>query len=168
MHTDAPASPRFETDLEAILRREAARKRRVRRPYAPASFRRLRNLSSAASHVGAAVAVSTTLLILSPATLDREVQLPPIAEPPAAGYLAQYGAAGGSTADATIAMAREAGFEVEVITTYVADRAADGQILTMRHLSETVDTLPVHEPARGPLLIIIGLTVGDAGGNTAN
>ncbi|MFP5332309.1 MAG: hypothetical protein ACLGHX_08135 [Acidimicrobiia bacterium] len=166
MRFDAPSTPEFAAELESILVREAARRHRQRRPFAPAALRRLRAVSNGAGHLGAAVALSATLLLLSPGTLERELQLPPISQPPAAGYLAQYAARPGS-ATATITMAREAGFEVEVITTFVADRAAHGTVVEMRHLAAPIEQIPVNEPARGPLLIIIGLTIGDTTGATA-
>jgi hypothetical protein len=158
---DAPATPAFTTALEVRLTSEAGLRKRVRRPFSIHALGRLRRLSSLAGHVGAAVALSATLLLLSPATLQREVALPPVAEPPPLGYLAQYGAPGGP--EATITMAREAGFEVEIVRTYVADRAADGAIVEMRHLSQRVHGVPVNETARGLLLVVIGLTIGDAG-----
>lgn len=162
MRSEAPSTPKFEAELEAILLRETARSRRPRRPVAVSALRRLRSISTTAAHASAAVALSATLLLLSPATLNREAQLPPVAEPPRAGYLAQYGAPASSVED-TVAIAREAGFEVEVITTFVADRAADGEILAMRHVNEPVHKVPVTESARGPLLIVVGLAIGDAG-----
>lgn len=158
----APETPTFERTLEDMLRTETIRHRRIRRPYSPVALRRLRGLSSSAGHLGTAVVISTLLLILSPTSLDREAQLPPISEPPVAGYLAQFGVTQ-ATPQQTITMAREAGFEVEVITTFVADRASHGTIVGMRHLAQSVDTVPIQEPVRGPLLIIIGLTVGDSG-----
>lgn len=167
MRSDIPSTPRFTTELEAVLRGKAAQKKRTRRPFATAALRRLRSVSSVAGHTGAAVTLSAVLLLLSPATIEREIELPPVAEPPAAGYLAQYGATSAPSAHQTITMAREAGFEVEVITTFVADRAAHGEILGMRHLSAPVATLPATETARGPLLIIIGLSIGESG-NTAD
>ncbi len=111
------------------------------------------------------MALSSTLLLLSPSSLQRDVDLPAVPEPPRHGYLTQYGAPVGT--DATISMAREAGFEVEVIRTFVADRAAHGDIVAMRHLAHPVSGVPVNEPVRGLLLVVIGLTVGDAG-NTAD
>lgn len=161
MHSDAPATPTFTRELESVLRREAARRRRTRRPFAVAALSRLRSVSSMAGHLGAAVVVSTVLLLLSPATLDRAAELPPTAEPPVAGYLAQY--ASSPTAERTLTFARYEGFEVDVITTYVADRAAHGEILSLRHLSDPVASVPVDHPARGPLFVVIGLTIGDAG-----
>ena len=163
MSSDVPSTPRFDAELEAILRREAARSRRARRPVATRALRRLRSMSTAAGHAGAAVALSATLLLLSPATLDREVQLPPIAEPPRAGYLAQYGASAPGSVEYTVSLAREAGFEVDVITTFVADRASHGEILAMHHVNERVQAVPVTQTARGPLLIVVGLAVGEAG-----
>lgn len=165
MRSEAPVTPQFATDLEAVLRDETARKQRVRRPFAPSALRRLRSVSSMAGHVGAAFALSAVLMLLSPATLDREAQLPPISEPPVAGYLAQYGVV--PNADQTITLARESGFEVGVVTTFVTDRASHGEIVRMQHGSTLVNTVPVAGPARGPLLIIIGLAIGDAG-NTAD
>lgn len=166
MPSDLPSTPQFSHELESVLRREAARRRRVRRPFTTSALRRLRALSNGAGHLGAAVAVSATLLILSPGTLDRELQLPPISEPPPAGYLAQYGART-SSATATITLAREAGFEVEVKTYFVSDRAAHGTVIGMRHMTAPVNDVPVNEPARGPLLIIIGLIIGDLDSATA-
>ncbi|HVR32466.1 MAG TPA: hypothetical protein VMS74_07125 [Acidimicrobiia bacterium] len=163
MRSEAPVTSRFECELESMLRREAARKRRARRPYAASALRRLRVVSAMAGHVGAAVTLSAILLLLSPATLDREPQLPPVAQPPHAGYLAQYGVSAPASSDQTITMAREAGFEVEVATTYVADRASHGAIVAIRHLADPVETVPVHGRVRGLLLITIGLTLGEAG-----
>lgn len=166
MRSDLPSTPQFSAELEAVLQREAARRRRVQRPFATAALRRLRALSNGAGHLGAAVALSTTLLILSPGTIDRELQLPPISEAPPTGYLAQYGARPVS-ATATITLAREAGFEVEVRTTFVADRTVHGSVIGMRHMTAPVNNVPMNEPARGPLLVIIGLTIGDIDGATA-
>lgn len=163
MRSDAPSTPRFDTELEANLRREAAHTRRPRRPVATSALRRLRSISTTAAHAGAAVALSATLLLMSPSTLEREAQLPPIAEPPRAGYLAQYGAPAASSLEQTVALAREAGFEVDVVTTFVADRAAHGEILAMHHVNEHVQTVPVAKTARGPLLIVVGFVVGEAG-----
>jgi hypothetical protein len=163
MPSEIPATPRFTTELEAVLRRETARRKRSRRPFAASALARLRRVSTMAGHVGAAVVMSATFLMLSPATIQREVQLPATAEPPRAGYLAQYGASASPTPSQTITLAREAGFEVEVITTFVADRASHGAILSMRHMIDTVNTVPVNDTARGPLFIFIGLTVGEAG-----
>ena len=163
MRSDAPSTPRFDKELEAILRREAAQSRRSRRPVAASALRQLRSISSTAAHAGAAVALSATLLLMSPATLEREARLPPVAEPPRAGYLAQYGAPATPSLEHTVALAREAGFEVDVITAFVADRAAHGQILAMHHVNEQVHTVPVAESARGPLLIVVGLVIGEAG-----
>ena len=162
MRTDTPATPRFSAELESVLRRQATGRRRRHLPHAASALRRLRSVSAGAAHVGAAVAMSTLLLLLAPATANREIQLPAISEPPRAGYLAQFGA-GPVSAERTIAMAREAGFEVDVVTTYVADRASHGQIVGMRHVTVPVTAIPVDDPARGPLLIIIGLTVGGSG-----
>lgn len=163
MRSEVPSTPHFDAELEALLRREAAHGRRTRRPVASGALRRLRSISTAAGHAGAAVALSATLLLLSPATVDRQVRLPPIAEPPRAGYLAQYGAPATGSVEYTVALAREAGFEVDVITTFVADRAAHGEILVMHHVNERVQTVPVTHTARGPLLIVVGLAVGEAG-----
>ena len=163
MRSEAPVTPHFDAELEAILRRETASTRRARRPVAGSALRRLRSISTAAGHATAAVGLSATLLLLSPATVNREAQLPPVAEPPRAGYLAQYGVPATTSLEHTVALAREAGFEVDVITTFVADRAADGEILAMRHVNESVHKVPVTESARGPLLIVVGLAIGEAG-----
>jgi hypothetical protein len=163
VRSELPSTPRFDSELETILRGEAARTRRRSRPVPTSALRRLRSVSTTAAHAGAAVALSATLLLLSPGTLDREAQLPPIAEPPRSGYLAQYGAPAVSDVESTVARAREAGFEVDVITTFVADRAAHGEILVIRHVNEPVPRVPVTQTARGLLLIVVGLAVGDAG-----
>lgn len=167
MRSEAPVTPQFNADLEAALRQETARRQRVRRPFAPKALRRLRSVSSIAGHVGAAFTLSAVLMLLSPATFDREAQLPPISQPPIAGYLIQYGAVVVPSVDQTITLARESGFEVEVVRTFVPDRASHGEIVRMQHGSVRVDTVPVTGPARGPLLIIIGFAIGDAG-NTAD
>ena len=163
MRSDAPSTPRFDSELEERLRREAAVLRRRHRPVAASALRRLRSVSTAAAHGGAAVVLSATLLLLSPASLDREVQLPPVAEPPRAGYLAQYGVPAATSVEHTVTLAREAGFEVDVRTTFVADRASHGEILAMRHFTERVQAVPVTGAPKGLLLIVVGLAVGEAG-----
>lgn len=167
MRSDVPVTTRFTMALEAALLEEARRRRRRRRPFSAMALARLRRFSASAGHVALAFVMSATLLLMSPDTLRPRAELPPVAAPPRAGYLAQYGAPVASTATELIAFARESGFEVEVRRTYVADRAADGAVVELRHLVTPVSSVPVDQPARGLLLVVIGFTVGD-GDTTAN
>jgi hypothetical protein len=161
MRTEIPITPDFDRELEMMLRVHASSARRARLPFALSSLARLRRLSSLTGHGAAAVVMSAVLLLMSPATVNREAQLPPISEPPRSGYLAQYGVT--PSPDKTIAVAREGGFEVEVVTTYVAGRTTHGEIVAIRHVSKTVSHVPVDQGTRGPLFIVIGLAISDAG-----
>ena len=163
MRSGAPATPTFTEELASRLISEANGRKRTRRPFATAALARLRSVSSSAGHMSLAMVMSVTFLLVSPATLEREIQLPAVAEPPVPGYLAQYGVTSPirPDPDETITLARESGFEVEVRHTYVPDRNEHGQILEMRHLAHPVTTVPTDESARGPLLIVIGFAVGD-------
>jgi len=167
MPTEVPDTPEFTAELAERLMREAGRRRRVRRPFATHALRRLRSVSSTAAHATLAVVLSTTILMMSPSTVHREATLPPIARAPRYGYLAQFGVPPDQGIDRTVTLARESGFEVEVISTYVPYRGADGEIVEMRHMATPVTTVPVEEQPRGPLLIVIGFSVG-YGDNTAN
>lgn len=169
MRSEAPTTPDFTEALAARLVSEANGRKRTRRPFATASLGRLRSVSSSAAHVGLAMVLSATFLLISPASLERQLDLPPVSAAPTAGYLVQYGAIEPEppSPSATITLARESGFEVDVRRTWVADRASDGEILEMRHLGQTVTTVPTDEPGRGPLFIVIGLAIGDAD-NTAD
>ncbi len=160
MRIDMGATPEFERELESVLRQQASSGRRAQLPFALSALGRLRSFSSGAGHLGAAVVMSAVLLLLSPATLNREAQLPAVSEPPAMGYLTQYGA--NRSADQRITVARNAGFEVTVLTTYVADRESHGEIVAIRHLSHTVSEVPVNHGTRGLLFIVIGLAISDA------
>lgn len=169
MRTEAPPTPEFHEELARRLISEANGRQRTRRPFATAALGRLRSVSSTAAHVGLAMVISTTFLLLSPGTLERDLELPPVATAPTPAYLAQFGATNPARTEPsqTITLARESGFEVDVRRTYVADRSSDGRILEMQHLGQTVTTVPTDEPGRGPLLIVIGFAIGDAD-NTAD
>jgi hypothetical protein len=163
MRNDFGVTPNFDRELELVLRQQAFSGTRARLPFALSALGRLRSFSSLAGHAGVAVVMSAVLLLLSPATLSREAQLPAVSAPPPIGYLAQYGVT--QSADQRIADARNAGFEVAVITTYVPDRESHGEIVAIRHVSHTVGDVPVNHRTRGPLFIVIGLTISDAGKN---
>lgn len=173
MRTDVPDTPDFTAELadrlvwEANRRTRPARRRRNRMPFSTMALRRLRAFSSSAGHVTLALVMSAAVLLMSPSPVHKEAVLPAISPAPRYGYLSQFGVPPENDPTRTITMARESGFEVDVISTYVPDRHADGEIIEMRHMATSVSTVPVDEPARGPLLIVIGFSVG-YGDNTAD
>jgi hypothetical protein len=75
-------------------------------------------------------------------------------------YLVQYGAM--LDAETTVAQARDDGYEVVVRRIFTPDPDQDGRILDELHPGPVT----VHE-ARGPLLFVIGYTIG-SGDTTAN
>ncbi len=160
MRIDTGVTPNFDRELESALRQQASSGTRAQLPFAATAFGRLRSFSSLAGHAGVAVVMSAVLLLMSPATLNREAQLPAVSEAPPIGYLSQYGVS--RTVDQKIAVAREAGFEVAVLTTYVADRESHGEIVAIRHVSHTVGEVPVNHGTRGLLFIVIGLAITDS------
>lgn len=154
-----PDTPAFWDELEQGLRHEAASTRRRRLPVPATALRPVRELSISSLHAALAVGVAACLLLLlSPGGVQPEPNLR--AEPGTSihGYIQQYARPAELTA-ATIRMAKERGFEVEVVTMFVADRAEHGRIVRMTHAGSPADTLP-DEGVRGPVLIVIGLNVG--------
>lgn len=154
-----PETPVFWQRLERDLRREAASVRRRRRPVAATALRSVRELSRSSLHAALAVGMAATLLLLSPHGVQPEPNLQASPSTTIHGYIHQYARPPELTA-ATIRMARDRGFEVEVVTTFVADRAEHGRIVRMTHAGSPTETLP-DDGVRGPILIVIGLTFGD-------
>jgi hypothetical protein len=154
-----PDTPAFWEELEQGLRREAASTRRRRMPVRATALRSVRELNISSLHAALAVGVAACLLLLSAGGVQPEPNLRPEPGPAIHGYIQQYARPAELTA-ATVRMAEERGFEVDVVTTFVADRAEHGRIVRMTHAGSPTDTLP-EEGVRGPVLIVIGLTFGE-------
>ncbi len=157
MSTEVPATPHFEDELARVLRARATVKRR-RVPARLTALRSLWSLNRMGLHAALACGLAATLLLMSPDVASRD--LPLTADPAAAptpAYLYQYG---GPNIEDTIAAARDRGFEVQVLRSYVTDSADHQRILSIRHAGSDLDDLP-DAGARGPLLIVMGLAIGD-------
>ncbi len=160
MHPDRlPDTPAFWHDLETRLRTEAASTRRRPLPVRTTAVRAVRELSRTSLHAALAVGVAAALLLVSPAGVDPEPTLRAEGSTALPGYIGQYATPAELTAG-TVRLARERGFEVEIVTTFVADRAEHGRIVRMRHLGTPTEEIP-DDGIRGPILIVIGLTVGE-------
>jgi hypothetical protein len=72
-------------------------------------------------------------------------------------YLYQYGA---RNVEETVAVARERGYDVNLVTWHVPARHDRRPVVSIEHAGQTVESLP-DGGAKGPLLIVVGLTLGD-------
>lgn len=159
MRCEAPATPMFEAELEAVMVDTAAGRRSRRIPIRSGAMRALRTVNESALHVALACGIGATLLLLSPAPVHEPA--PPLGPDLTASltpaYLHQYGA---RDVEATIVAARERGYEVQLLTWHVPDLHGQGPMVSIRHAGIPVDDVP-DRGARGPLLIVVGLTLGN-------
>lgn len=157
MWSDAPRTPTFDADLAELLIERAAVPRR-RLPARLSALRPLWNVNRIGLHTALACGLAATLLLLSPEGVSRELPLTPDPDTTLApAYLYQFG---GPDIDEAIADARARGYEVQVLQSYVTDASDHQRILSIRHAGTELDDLP-GDGARGPLLIVMGLVVGD-------
>ena len=160
MRTDVPETPDFWNRLETELRAAVPQPRRRRFGVPATAMRALRTFTRHAVHMAAIAGLAVVLIVSwsKPIGDTASVTINTAQELPA--YLAQYGAS--VDADAIVAQARDDGYEVAVRRLFTPDPDQDGQILAELHPGElSVDN------TRGPLLFVIGYTIGD-GDTTAN
>ncbi len=166
MRHDAPATPQFTADVEARLRREAHGRRRRILPFHPGALRAVREVSRTTVHATMAAGLAAAVLLSFPTATETEPPPlgPDLSASLAPAYLHQYGA---EDIDQTIAVARDRGYEVQLVTWYVPDQTMPREVISMVHAGERVDRVPDADRPRGPLLIVVGLAVGDRS-STAN
>lgn len=153
MRTETPRTPEFERLLEQRLRRRQAQRRfHHRLPVPVTAVRALRSMARHAAHTAAA-AVLAILMVVSWQLPTSETASVEIGHTPAIhGYISQYS---NPARPSPIERARNQGYEVTVLRTFVPDRSADGEILATRHPG------PISpDSVRGPLLFVIGYSIG--------
>ena len=158
MRSDAPTTPMFDAELEALLTQRAMVPHR-RLPVRLAALRSLWNVNRIGLHAALACGLAATLLLTSPND-GMGQRLPLTPEPdatPAPGYLYQYG---GPDIEELIANGRAQGYEVQVRRSFVTDASDHQRVLSIRHAGTELNDLP-GIGVRGPLLIVTGFAVGD-------
>lgn len=126
-------------------------------------MRALRSLTRHMAHATAMVLLAVVMVTSwsEPTGETANVQINTAVTP---AYLAQYGAhVVSADAGEIVSRARDDGYEVSVQRLFTTDPTLDGAILAQRHPGP--DTF---DGARGPMLFVIGYTIGQPGDETAN
>lgn len=153
MRTETPRTPQFERLLEQELRRHQAKRRFGRRLPAPVTaIRALRSMARHAAHAAAATALAILMVVTWQLPTGETASVEIGHTPAIHGYVSQYSSPAGPS---PIERARNQGYEVTVLRSFVPDRAAHGEILATRHPG------PISpDSVRGPLLFVIGYSIG--------
>ena len=160
MRTDVPETPDFWNRLESELRSSTPQRRRRRLGVPVTAMRALRTFTSHAVHASAVVGLAVVMIVSWSKPIGDTASVTIGDAPDVPAYLIQYGAS--IDAETTVARARYDGYEVSVRRIFTPDPEQDGRILEELHpVPITVDN------ARGPLLFVIGYTIG-SGDTTAN
>lgn len=154
MRSECPETPEFWQELEDQLRMRASGRRfNLRLPVSLTALRALKTLNRHLVHSVAVVALAGIMVVggIEPTgeTATVEINL----SAPVPGYLAQY-SAGGSISP--VDHAKASGYEVAVHRMFTTDPALNGQIIAQRQPGELR-----FDQARGPVLFVIGYTIGD-------
>lgn len=123
-------------------------------------MRTLRAFTRHAVHSAAVVGLAVVMVVTWSKPMGETAHVTIGSLPDAPGYLAQYGAS--IDAETTVAQARNSGYEVSVRRMFTPDPKEDGRILAELHPGPTTI-----RSARGPLLFVIGYTIG-TGDTNAN
>ena len=160
MRIDVPETPEFWNRLESELRAKAPQRRRRRFGVPVTAMRALRTLTRHAVHMSAVAGLAVVMIVSWSKPIGDTASVTINTSPELPAYLVQYGAS--LDVETTVAQARDDGYEVAVRRIFTPDPDEDGRILEERHPGPlTVDN------ARGPLLFVIGYTIGN-GDTTAN
>ena len=163
MRTEVPETQRFWSELERELHRRGATKRRRRFGVPVTAMRVLRTLTRHMAHATAIVLLAVVMVTSwsEPTGETANVQINTAGTP---AYLAQFGANTVPTRpNEIVARAKDDGYEVSVQRLFITDPSLDGQILSRRHPGPVTA-----DGARGPLLFVIGYTIGEPGDELAN
>lgn len=160
MRIDVPETPDFWNRLDAELRARTAHRRRRRSGVPITVMRALRTFTRHAVQASAVVGLAVVMIVSWSKPIGETATVTIASSPDLPAYLSQYGAS--VDAETAMAHARDAGYEVAVRRVFTADPAQDGRILEELHPG------PVSVAnARGPVLFVIGYTIG-TGGATVN
>ena len=123
-------------------------------------MRTLRTFTRHAVHVSAVAGLAVVMIVSWSKPVGDTATVTINSAPDLPAYLVQYGAV--EDAETAVAQARDDGYEVSVRRIFTPDPEQDGQILEELHPGPvSVDN------ARGPMLFVIGYTIG-SGDTTAN
>ena len=157
---DVPETPEFWDRLESELHARTPHRRRRRFGASSTAMRALRTFTRHAVHMSAVAGLAVVMVVSWSKPIGDTASVTINTSPELPAYLVQYGAS--VDAATTVAQARDDGYEVAVRRIFTPDPDEDGRILEERHPGPlTVDN------ARGPLLFVIGYTIGN-GDTTAN
>ena len=160
MRTEAPETPDFWNRLESELRAKAPHRRRRRFGASVTAMRALRTFTRHAVHMSAVVGLAAVMIVSWSKPIGDTASVTINSAPDLPAYLVQYGVP--VDAETTVAHARDDGYEVAVRRIFTPDPNEDGQILEELHPGPALV-----DNARGPLLFVIGYTIG-TGDTTAN
>lgn len=156
MRIDTPETPAFWDQLEAELATRASRRHRFRFASRLTALRALRTFTRHAVHSLAVVSLSAVMVMSWTEPTGETAHVEINAMPTTPGYLTQYGVE--PDWDSTVLRATENGYEVAVQRLFTTNPSEDGQILVQRHPGP----IAAFE-ARGPMLFVVGYTVGPDG-----
>lgn len=160
MRTDVPATPEFWNRLESELIANAPHRRHRRFGVPMTAMRALRTFTRHAVHASAVVGLAAVMIVSWSKPIGDTATVTINSAPDLPAYLTQYGVS--PDAETTVVKARHDGYEVAVRRIFTPDPDEDGRILEELHPGPlSVDN------ARGPLLFVIGYTIG-TGDTTAN
>lgn len=160
MRIEVPDTPEFWDRLETEIRANVPKPRRRRFGATMTAMRSLRTFTTHAVHIGAVVGLAVVMVVswskpigdTANVTINNQIEVP--------GYVLQY--TSNPVSRSPVERAVDDGYEVAVRRIFSTNPADDGRILSERHPGPiTVDK------ARGPLLFVIGYTIG-TGDRTAN
>lgn len=121
-------------------------------PVAVTAVRALRSMARHAAHAVGATALAVLMVVSWQLPTGETASVAIGRTPETHGYISQHAS---PTGPSPIERARNQGYEVTVLRTFVPDRAAHGEILATRHPG------PISPgSARGPLLFVIGYSIG--------
>lgn len=159
MRTETPQTPAFEQMVEQrLLERQTRRRLRYLIPVPVTAVRSLRALARGTAHAGAAAAMAVLMVLIwqIPTGDTASVEVGYSSSVP--GYVTQYSSSSDKTSP--IERARNLGYEVSVRRIFVLDPSADGEILS------TTRPGPIQSGSvRGPMLFVIGYSVGSDSAN---
>jgi hypothetical protein len=123
-------------------------------------MRSLRTFTKHAVHGTAVVGLAVVMVVTWSKPMGETASVSMGSLPDVPGYLVQYGVT--VDAETTVAQARDTGYEVSVRRIFTPDPTEDGRILEEQHAGPTTVG-----NVRGPLLFVIGYTIG-TGDKNAN
>lgn len=156
MRTEIPETPQYWDGLERALSQRVTqpRRRRFSFPVSLTAIRALRTFTRHAVHSLAVVSLAAVMVLTWSEPIGETATVQINAAPDQPAYIAQFSPS--TPRPSAVQQARNSGYEVAVQRMFTTDPAMNGRILSQRHPGEVVV-----DKARGPMLFVIGYTIGD-------